>query len=474
MGDLSYLLKGIQRDMRDAVYNSTGKKTIFLCSRRIGKSFTMCAVAVEYCIRNPNSVVKLLFPKKKDAKTVARPNMRIILKDCPPSMVPEWKEADKLYVFPNGSEIQIAGTDSGSAESVRGSAAHLILCDEAGFHDYTDFTYIIQSILMPTLLTTHGKMIMASTPSKEPDHPFMTSYVAPARADGTLVEYDIYSNPLITAEDIEQIASEYPLGVEDPDFQREFLLRTHVASDLMVIPEFSMGMDKEVIRTSERPAYYDGYVSCDPAVIDLTGVLFAYYDFIRKKLVVVDEAVLGGEGERTLTTEDIADTVVRKEKECYMNSLTGEIQKPYMRVMDNNLPLLINDLFSRHGLQFFATQKDNKEDKVNKLRMMIKRGEIEINPRCKNLIDHIRNAKWSKNRKEFLRNKGNRAAGIKPNHADLLDALIYMVRNLQDTKNPYPDNYFTLHGDSIFSSGYGKNDSAVKEIMHKLMNIRKT
>ncbi len=473
LGDLTYKLKGIQRQMRDAVYNSKGKNTVFLCARRTGKSFTMCAIAVEFCIRAPNQTVKLIFPKKKDARSVAREHMVPVLADCPPHIKPEYKTQENEYRFPNGSVIQMAGTDGGSAESVRGSAANLILLDEAGFHDYTDFSYIVRSILMPTLLTTKGKMIMASTPSKQSDHPFMVEYVRQARAEGTLIEYDIYKNPLITVEDIEEIIDEYPGGVEDPAFKREFLLQSESDLDAMVIPEFNKDVKKDIVKESTMPAFYDCYVSGDPAVGDLTGILFAYYDFIRGKIVILDELVMGGKGERQLTTQDIADGIFRKERNLFKNPLTGEKNEPFKRVMDNNNPILINDLSREHGLRFVATRKDNKDEQINKVRMMIRRGDLEIHPRCINLIYHLETARWKTRKSDGKRVGYERVAGssdkkFKGHHADLVDALIYLVRNVNMNKNPFPDGY-DFNG-SDYHIPEKKENSSIKDLFNGLMN----
>jgi hypothetical protein len=479
MGNLMWKLKGVQKDMRQAVETSKGKRTVFLCSRRLGKTFVMMLLAIEYCLKHPNAIVKVLFPKKKDAKAVARDQMKVLLADCPKDLLPEWKEADKLYIFPNGAEIQMAGTDGGSAESVRGSACHLAILDEAGFHDYNDFSYIVQSIIMPTLLTTRGKMILASTPSKEPDHPFMTDYVLPSRRDGTLIEYDIYANPMITPDMIEEIAEEFPLGVEDPNFQREFMLRSDIVSDDNVIPEFTVDLERDIVQVSEKPPYYDAYVSGDPAVTDLTVILFAYYDYLQGKIVVEDELVLGGTGD-DITTQDIADGIVRKEKMHFTNKLTGEQKKPYLRVMDNNFKILINDLFMDHGLNFIPTAKDNKEAQVNKLRMLLNKGRIEINPKCKNLLHHMRNARWKRTKSTgmingFSRNKGNREKNIKANHCDALDALLYLIRNVDLKKNPYPDDFFEMKGDSVFRSTtiVSEKEKKIKDIMKDIMNIKK-
>ena len=471
IGDLSYKLKGIQKDMRDLVYESTHDITVFLCSRQTGKSYTMCLIAAEYCQRNPNTRVVLMFPKKNMANSVAKEQMRIIHEDCPEHLKPEHKVADKEFVYPNGSVIMLAGADAGHAESVRGKTVHLTLCDEAGFFPYNDMLYIVNSILMPTMTTTGGKMIIASTPSKEPDHPFLVDFVEPYRANGWLVEYDIYSNPLIDDKMREKIIARYPLGEEDPEYQREYLLKTKVVNSLMAIPEW-YELETDIVKESERPIFSDNYVSMDPAVVDGTGIIFGYYDYLRKKLVIEDELFLGAD-DRSLTTQEIADGIIRKEHNLFINPYTGEVNTPYMRISDNNLPLLVNDLNFKHNIQFMTTKKDGKEDKVNEVRMLMKRGKLEIHPRCKMLINHIQTAKWKANRKEFVRNKGDVSKGIKPNHSDLLDALVYLVRNYHPYRNPYPDGYFELQGEGVFRGSKVDKPNDNKDLMKSIMNIRK-
>lgn len=436
-------------------------------------SYTMCTIATEYCQRTPNVRVLIVFPKKKDAASIAKDQMRKILEDCPPHMKPEYMVADKTFVFPNGSEIVCAGTDGGSAESIRGRTYHLALMDEAGFHDYNEFRYILNSIIAPTLTTTDGKIIMASTPSKEVDHPFMTDYVDEYRNQGWLVEYDIYANPLITDKRRAKIIKQFPLGEEDPDYQREYLLKTNVVTSLMAIPEW-YDIKDDVVIDAEKPAYYDAYVSMDPAVADGTGIVFGYYDYLNRRLVICDEDFIGGEEERTLSTEDIANSLERKEKINFSNPLSGEVYKPYMRISDNNMPLLLNDLLSVHDKQFIATQKDNKADKVNSVRMKLKRGEIVISPKCVNLIHHIQTAKWDKTRKKFVKNKGNKSKGIKANHSDLLDALVYLVRNYQPEKNPYPDGYFEMSGNGVFQSRKpSEANQKLVELANAILNIKR-
>jgi PBSX family phage terminase large subunit len=477
LGNLEWKLRGIQREMREAIIEDPGKRATFLVSRRSGKSFSMCAVAVETCLKTPNSVVKYVCPKQKMVKTIVNPIMKVILDDCPIDLRPEYKEADKVYRFPNGSEIQFAGSDNKNIENLRGGFAHLCLVDEAGFVD--DLNYAVFSVLSPTTKTTGGKLVLASTPSREPDHEFMTDFVRPAEEAGNLIKYTIYDNPMFNEQIIQETIEEYPGGADDPQFKREYLCEAAIDVEAMIIPEYTRELEKDIIMVPDMPAYYDGYVSGDPAARDLTVVLFGYYDFLHSRLVIMDELVLGGHGTQ-ITTQDIVDGIRRKEKILYSNRLTGEIQEPYLRIMDNNNLILVNDLFLEHGLKFIPTAKDNKEAQVNKLRMWIKQGKIIINPKCANLRHHLSFGRWEldrngKRKKGFDRMKGDSDKGLKANHCDAVDALLYMVRNIDTYRNPYPSNYFDMVGPNVHYPQSYRNEELERasDVMNSIIGKKK-
>lgn len=480
LGNLSYKLKGIQKEMRDNIVDRPGKRSTFLVSRRSGKSFTMCLVATELCTKKPNSIVKYICPKQKMVKTIVKPIMRVILEDCPEHLRPEYVEQDKIYRFPNGSEIQFAGSDGGNVENIRGGYANLCIIDEAGFVDDLDYAY--HSVLSPTVRTTGGKIILASTPSRDPNHDFMVNFITQAYAEETLIKYTLYDNPMFTEEIIQEIIDDYPMGEEDPQFRREYLCESATDAQMMVIPEYNDALEKDIIVRTQMPNHYDSYVSGDPAATDLTVILFAYFDFLKSQLVICDELVLGGEG-NTITTQDIADGIKRKEKLLFSNQYTNEIQKPNLRIMDNNNKILLNDLFIDHGLQFIGTDKSNKEAHINKVRMMLKQGNILINPNCETLRYHIKTAKWHRitsgpnagSVKGYQRVKASSDGKFKAHHCDALDALIYLVRNVDFSKNPYPDGYFENDGEDYFhpmGRDYKKN-AGPKSFMQSVMNMKK-
>ena len=434
-------------------------------------SFTNCLVAVETCIKQPNAIVKYACPKQRMVQTIIKPIMREIFKDAPfeYDLSEMWKANDKIYVFPNGSEIQIAGTDNGNSENLRGGYAQLLICDEAGFMD--DLDYVVNSILLPTTDTTDGKLILTSTPNyKDPHHEFHESFVFPIEAEGRLVKYTLYDSPMVDEQKIAKIISRYPGGIENPKFRCEYLCEIPKLTENTVIPEFTSS--KEICLLDEDtklPDHYDAYVSGDVGFRDLTAILFAYYDFMNAQLVVLDELIMNGP---EMTTDALAKQIKHYEELRFYNEEINMPVSPYLRIMDNDLKL-INDLMRLHDLHFIATKKDNKEAQINQVRLWVHQGKIKIHPRCKHLLYHLENAQWDKNRKEFKQLKDSLNGEIRGGHCDSLDALIYLVRNINESRNPFPEDYNKLKGPGIFSSRHKNEPSSVQKFMNTIMNIRK-
>lgn len=425
---LHWKLDKNQLEMYDFCRN-TGHKTIVIgCSRQLGKSYFLTTLAIEECLKRPYSIVKFIAPKVKDIKRIISPLVRELTADCPKDLKPSYVTQDHIFKFPNGSEIQLAGTDNGHAESIRGNKAHLCIIDEAGFCD--DLDYIVNSILIPTTTTTGGKIVMASTPSKAPDHPFM-SFLKHAESQQRFIKKTIYDNPRLTEDDINMIADALPGGKDGSDFKREYMVEMITSEDDAVVPEFTRELEALVVKDYPKPPYYDCYVAMDIGTRDLTVVLFAFYDFIQSKIIIEDEIVLSG---KKMLTDSLAALVKMKEAELWTHPSTGQIKVPALRVSDNNNLILLNDLAVKHQITFLPTLKDNSDAALNNMRMLLRSERIIINPRCKTLIYHLKSAIWNKARNSYARSGD---AG----HYDAIDSLKYLCRNVNMTKNPYPANY---------------------------------
>lgn len=463
LGILHWKLDPNQLGIYKQIDSSKHKTHVISASRRMGKTFMLTLMANEKCLQRPNSVVKFVAPEGKMIKRDIRLIMREIYKDCPQDIRPKFNSQDNIYYFNNGSELQLAGSDNGNADSLRGGTSVLCIVDEAGFSN--DLDYLIKSILLPTTLTTKGKIILASTPPREPGHEFAT-IAQDAEHKGTLIKRTVYDNPRITLEDLESIIAEYPGGKDDIQFKREYECVFLVSEKDAVIPEFTQELENEIVREWERPPFYDGYLGMDIGFKDLTAGILAYWDFRNGVLVIEDIFSLQGS---SMTTDKLASVIKETEAITWKDPATQTTREPYLRVSDNNL-ILINDLYRLHGLKVLPTQKDNFEAALNNVRLWLQQKKIIINPKCKELILHLRNATWNKSRTQFSRSTTF-------GHFDFVAALIYLVRNVNTRRNPYPPGYDfrDLHKDDYFFRDNNANkENTFKEHIKKMFSSTKS
>lgn len=467
MGELTWKLNKVQKELKEIIDGDTTKTSVLVVSRRTGKSYLMLVLSLMQCLKNPNSVVKYVFPKAKDAKTNILPLMRMITEDCPRDLIPKFNTQDKIFYFKNGSQIQLAGSDNGNIESVRGGFAHLCIFDEVGFGD--NVKYAVRSVLSPTIRTTDGKIILVSTPSLSPDHEFVTEFMLPYKAAGRLKIFTIYDNPNFTPEIVQEIINDYPLGVDDPDFKREYLCEVAIDEQTSICPEFHFRKNDAVITSYDLPEYRDFYVGADIGYRDLTVVLFGYYDFYEATLYVMDELVMNGP---EMTTDELAKQIKLKENLRFSHS--GTHYEPYRRVMDVDLKL-INDLNRLHGMKFLATKKDNKEGAINEMRMWVSQGRVKIHERCTHLRYHLEYGQWNNTRTDFKRLADSPDKTIRGGHVDAIPALYYLIRNIQTSKNPFPFGYGrVMTKDTFVSPKYQENEvSQATDFMRKILNISK-
>lgn len=421
-GNLDFKYRDYQMKFKEVIDSADEKVSVILSSRRLGKSTSMMIYAIAECIKNKNFIVKFVAPSRFDAQKIAKDVVRPILDGCPDEVKPEYIARDYIYRFPNGSEIQLGGTDKGAADRLRGTSANLCIVDEAGFCN--DLQYLVRSILLPMVLTTKGKVILSSTPPKSKKHEF-SLYINEAKQKGKLKFFTIFDNYTLTIEEIEDMAKEFG-GMDSPDFRREFLCEQEGQDEERLIPEFTPEIKGECVLDWKKPGFYDAYVSADIGGKDWTFAVFAYYDFKVNKLVIEDELILKG---NEMTTSKFAQEVKSKER-THFTDISGEPIEPYMRISDVNL-IFINDLNKDFGLRFRPTGKDDLHAMVNELRLLIQQKQIIINPRCTNLINELEFGEWNKKRDKF----DHMATG---SHCDGIAALMYLVRNVNFKRNPFP------------------------------------
>ena len=416
-GRLRYKLKPNQMVIYDKLVGIEGRKVVLHCSRRFGKSFLLLLIGVEEAIRNPGCQISFICPTQRNLRTYIKPIFDQLLKDCPENARPEYRVIDGCYIFPNGSTIYLFGVEGGNMENLRGQSASLAIVDEAGFVDQLE--YVVESILMPQLLTTNGRLILSSSSPLSPGHEFV-KYINNAVLNNYYFKFTIdeagYSKELV-----EEYAKEVG-GRQSTTFRREFLCELVRDGERSLCPEW----DDQYIQSAARDELFQFYFkifSLDSGVRDATVGLHGYYDFKKAKLFIEDEFVLSGSNVRT---DLIAECIKAKEEQLGYKDVS--------RYADNENLILIQDLTLFHELPVLSVQKDSLEAMVNMVRLWVKDGRIIINERCKLLIQTLRNGEWNKTKTEFARTD-------ELFHMDAFASLMYMVRMVNTSLNPVPSTF---------------------------------
>lgn len=462
-GVLSWLLDTNQKALYTLFHNNPNKIQAWLLSRRSGKTYSLCVLAIEYCIKHPGSIVKYVAPTKLQVERFIRPIIAQILETCPDDIKPQYRGKDNTYFFGNNSEIQLCGAESGNIESIRGGFSHIAIIDEA--QDVSDLTNAINSVLLPTTLTTKGKILISGTPPSDPDHEFI-KFIEMCENNGTLIKRTIYDNPRLSKVDIDEIISAMN-GETSEEFRREFLCEIVKSKSKAVIPEFDDEKEKELVKEWNKPSFYNCYVGIDIGGRDWTVALFAYFDFKEDKLIFEDEIVYKN-GE--MYTPNVARDILKKESELWTNPVTNEQIKPKKRVSDHNV-IFINDIkkHSNYQLIFENADKKDKQASINFFRVLVNNNKIIIHPRCKTLISHLKNAKWVNptNPTEYAR-------CLSGSHYDAVDAAIYLTRAVDFRNNPYPkDHSSPLRQEDVFyNKDYSSPGLENENVYRKMFNIK--
>lgn len=406
-------------------------------ARRTGKTFLLLLIAVEECIRHPGHRYNVAAATKESLKGFIWPALEQIFTDCPEEFRPLMREQRGTVEFRKTSKstIVLAGcNDARSVERLRGPRSNGNIIEEMGaIPDKPGLRYLLTSILNPQTMTTGGWTLQATTPPKSAGHA-SAHIVLMAEANGTYSHCTLYDNPRLTPETIraylESDASALGMTVEEykasADFRREWLAIIETDPTFAVLPRFTPERRAKVVCDEQTgsPVFWDGYDSMDIGFSpDWTGLLYARWDFTRQKLRIVGERLM-----RRMGTPELAEAVKADEANVF-----GK-RKPFLRVSDNNNPILLKDLATQFDLLWVETAKDNLRAAVADVNRWIADGTIEIDPACKQLIAQMTAATWNAKGKEFERSE-------EFGHFDLVASLIYLVRNVIPNINRVPPHY---------------------------------
>ncbi|MDE2020352.1 MAG: terminase family protein [Patescibacteria group bacterium] len=437
IGELGYRYRQGQKVARQSWISASKKSIKFYieCNRRYGKSTFGLLWLAEDAIKFPGGSSAFFAPVKEGLKDYIVPIIEQTFGDCPRDLAPELDSTLTLN-FPNGSKIVFRGSNMQQHRHRRGNAFRRVYIDEA--RDVDELNNLLESVVIPSLFSTEGRVIIGSTPADTEDHD-LRQIREVAERDGWFFHSDIYDAMRYDPKDFpsERVEQWKRETLDSVAWEREYLAKWVKDPTKIIVPEWD---DKYVLTEPIRDQFfphYQKYVAMDLGVRDKTAAIFGYYDFKRAKLVIESEFCLQDSAVRTDTIAAMIKSVEESLDYQRVHERGVRLEQKdrvHLRVADNNNPLLINDLNSLHGLDFFPTRKDELPAMINLTREMVKDGRILIDKTCHELLGCLRNAIWDKNKRELARSKVY-------GHFDALMALVYLVRNLDTTSNPIPQHF---------------------------------
>jgi hypothetical protein len=421
-GDLRFLLHDAQKLIYDAFWSTTNRETVILASRRFGKSFLSVVWCLEYAIRNPRTIVRFIPPEIKQAFNIVQPTFLTLEQSWPNGLI-RYHSSEKAWQVGKGSWLYLGGFDS-QKDASRGGQASLIVCDEAGFTNPDEYNYILKSVLKPQLLTTRGRLVIPSTPSRIPSHPFMSETVADAKIDGRLHTFTIYDNPMLDAEQIEEAKRDCG-GEESEDFKREYLCQVIRSASIAVLPRYSADRCVESFELDDH--WYRAIVGDFGGVTDKTvihAIAYRYRSNCDGDVMFIDERVY----DANTTTKEIVEGITELHKLYIKTSKAPEQDDTAYLDCPGQLQV---DLNNQHNLNVRIPIKDEFHSGVNLINLYINQNRIKLHPRCKFTAMTFEAARFNDRRTDYIRNP---VLG----HCDAIASAIYGIRMICKDRDGSP------------------------------------
>lgn len=419
-GQLSWKLHEAQLDVYNKIKDLDPKirEILVLISRRWGKSYLGVIMALEDCLRNNNVQVAIIGPTLKQTRAIILPIIQKICARAPEGLIKETKSELRWKV--GNSTLIVAAFDT-ALESLRGLELWNVYLEETGLAHPDTYDYTLKSVIYPTLMHAKkhagaGRIHHLTTPATEIDHPLHTQTMERCKGKDSLFVKDIYTNPLLTKEEIEEEV-ELLGGIESVHTQRELFCRIVRDSSITVCPEFNDSFVSEF----EKPRLYLPIMCGDfGGVRDKHAFHILYWDENIEKICVWDEMIFDPQ---TATLDIIAELRKMEEKLGY--------PKPLVKWFDAPGQLLVDLSYKPYNYPATLVKKKTLDESVVELRRPFRQDQIVIHPRCEFTIKSLRSGRFNKNKTDFERT-------MEFGHLDAIAALIYGIRhvNLQKQLDP--------------------------------------
>lgn len=336
-----------------------------------------------------------------------------------------WKGDDMQWVFPSGAVLKFGYMDGANDHlNYQGAAFQFVGFDESGQ---------MEPFQMEFMQTRSRRLAGSEVPIR-----FRYTANPGGRAHDWLVQRFLMSTDPNWVF-IPSLARDNP-GLDVADYVRRLdaisdpVLRAQmrdgdwgaVDRSGLVCPEWTPEVEAACCYDyARKPAYYTVYAGADPGSTDMFVVLWGFVDFIGRRLIILDERWW-----RNPRTDEVGDAAVEVERQHFGDDLKSERIDAVQRFTDIDHRFVADLRHKPWCVAFTPTQKTDHDMWERMLRTAIRQGQVVIHPRCELLLRTLRHAR-RKDNGDYERTEGT-------GHADAWAALLYLFRNVNWNRNPFP------------------------------------
>lgn len=339
-----------------------------------------------------------------------------------------WQGDLMQWRFPSGAVLKFGHLEHhNDVQKYQGAAAHFWGFDEAGQLDPWALEYLKSRARKPKGMKVPIRFRYSANPGGRGHEWLVKHFVLGAPHNGRLfIPSKAVDNPGLDVEDYLTRME----AMSDETLKAQLIHGDWGAIDRtgLVCPEWTPEIEVSCVRPDyPTPQYLTAYAGADPGGNpDLFAILWAYLDFVAGVLVVVDERWF-----RNPATDEVGEASVAAEKQHLVPLRTEGRIDATLRFTDVDKRLVTDLARAPYHLSFQQTEKKDAEVWERQLRTAVKQGKIIVHPRCALLLKTLKYARWNDKRTDYERND-------ETGHADMWKALVYLFRNVQWQRNPYP------------------------------------
>lgn len=450
-GRLKYLMRNTQRRIKEAWLKAQEKgflKFYIEATRRLGKSSFLLLLFTEICRVKANIKCGFFAPVKDGLLDYVEKLINVTYEDCPENLRPYFDRTRFMLIFkhPKGDSVIIfRGSNNKQHRVRRGQEFDIAGVDEA--RDVDDLEDLIDSVVMPALFSTNGRLIVSSTPGDTRSTPLFEMRTR-AKVEGWYIEIDIWLAHKMDPEvyPMERINKWKEETLKSPDgqerWEREYECKWVVNRRKMAVPEWDTARMVQSYSRDPYYKFYHHYIGLDWGYKDYTALVFATYNFRKARLEV--------DGELTYSGKEVRSDLISEKVNLYTKNLWGTDFNMWRQVSDSADPILINEINKYKNMSFVPVQKAHTLDAMlNEFRVMVAQGKIVVHPNCQMLIHDLENAIWTDKRDKLDKD-------VFSHHFDHLMALVYLTRTLDVYTNPIPKDYM-VDGVRVVELNFDKN-----------------